>query len=334
MIYPRHSRTLWATLALLPLTLAGSLAANDERVVVHSKIENCPVVVGEAGHHMQFLDLSERGFLGVEVASLTPELRQHFGVRDEEGVMISRLVEEGAAQQAGLQVGDIITRVGENSIASSSALGKAVRAHEGGDLVDVEYWRDGRQKQQTVTLAARETCSIDVGSYLEGVDWEEFAEMGAEIGARIGAETIENIDWEQFGNMGIRISQDAMAIALDSLQGVLEEGELERLLEHELEGVEVLHMENIEERMGRVQERLEQLEEQLERELQQVERNRERVERQVERNVERELSHKQRQLEHEERRLEREEQRRQIDQERLEREEQHRQMKQEQREQE
>lgn len=307
--------TLRTTLALLSLTLVGPLAADDERVVVHSKIKNCPVVVGEGGHHMQFLDLSERGFLGVEVASLTPELRQHFGVGDDEGVMISRLVDDGAAEQAGLLVGDIITRVSGDPIANASALGKAVRAHDGGDLVDVEYWRDGRPSQQTVTLASRETCAIDVGSYLEGVDWEELAEMGAEIGARIGAETLEDIDWEQFGNMGIRISQDAMAIALDSLHGVLEEGELERLLENELQGVEVLHMENIEERMGRVQERLEELERQLERELQQVERRRERVERQVERNVERELADKQRQVEREERRIEREEQRRERDQE-------------------
>ena len=302
MFHPRSHRMLWAALAVLPLALASTVIADDERVVVHSKVENCPVVVGEGGKHMQFLDLSERGFLGVEVTALTPELRQHFGVSDGEGVMVSRLVEDGAAQQAGLQVGDIITRVGDRSIESSWALGKAVRAHNGGDLVDVEYWRDGRAQHQVVTLAARETCAIDVGSYLEGVDWEEFAEIGAEIGAQIGAETLENIDWEQFGNMGIRISQDAMAIALDSLQGVMKDGELERLLQHELDGVEVLHMENIEERMERVQERLEQLEEQLELELKQVERKRERVEQQVERNVERELERKERQIEREERR--------------------------------
>lgn len=309
----RTIRTSWQTWTILALSavFALPLTADEsgERIVVESKIKNCPVVIGEDGQNVQFLDLSKRGFLGVEVTSLTAELRQHFGVGDDEGVMVSRLVDDGAAMAAGLQVGDIITRVDGRSIDSSHSLGKAIRGHEGGDAVDIEYWRNGRAQSQAVTLAAREVCAFDVGNYFEGVDWEELAAMGA----RVEEDVLRNIDWEQFGEMGVRISEDALAIALDSLQGVLKDGDWEKALADELEHVEVLDMGRLEERMERVQERLERLEEQLEREMEQVEhkheraeRHRVRAERERERQVERQQVERQRQLEREQERQERE----------------------------
>lgn len=302
MRYTPSKLKTWAVLATLPMALTFSVQGGEgeERVVVHSKIKNCPNIQIGDGEHVQFLDLSERGFLGVEVTALSPELRQHFGVDGDEGVMISRLVEDSAASGAGLRVGDIITRVDGDSIENSWSLGKAIRGKEGGEVVDVEFWRDRRTENVLVTLAAKESCAFDVGSYFEGVDWEQFARFGE----RVSAEALENVDWEEIGNMGVRISEDALAIALDSLQGVLGEGELERLLEKELEGIEVLDVGRLEDRMEQVQERLERLEEQLERELENVERKQERIEKRRERQVERENERREESRERDQERVE------------------------------
>ena len=78
-------------------------------------------------HHFRFRTHVGGGFLGVRLAELTPELRVHFGVAEDAGVMISRVLGDSAAQAAGLSVGDIVTRVDGREIASTSDLGRAIR---------------------------------------------------------------------------------------------------------------------------------------------------------------------------------------------------------------
>ena len=281
---PQKARTTWrrwAVVALVPMALTLTVQADDDEpgTVVQSGIKHCPSIKIANGKNVQLLDLAKRGFLGVEVTALSPELRQHFGVQDDQGVMISRLVDGSAAGASGLQVGDIVTAVDGSSIDTSWALGKAIRGHQGGDVVDVEYWRDGKARSVAVTLAEQERCGFDVGTYFDEVDWEELSKLGGHF----SEEALESIDWESLGNIGVRISEDALSTALQSLQGVMQDGEWETRLERELEGVEVLDMDRLEERMGEVQERLERLEEQLEKELEGVERQRKKVERDRER---------------------------------------------------
>ena len=92
------------------------------------------------------------GFLGVQLTDLTPELRTHFGVPVGAGVMVSKVVDESAAQAAGIQVGDIITLVNSDEVSSGGALAHAIGAHEGGEDVTLEIWRDGAVQRVTATL--------------------------------------------------------------------------------------------------------------------------------------------------------------------------------------
>lgn len=92
------------------------------------------------------------GFLGVQLTELTPELRTHFGVDQEEGVMISKVVEDSAAFRAGLTVGDIITRVEGEPVGSGRDLMRAVRSHEEGETVILEIWRQGGFETLSATL--------------------------------------------------------------------------------------------------------------------------------------------------------------------------------------
>ncbi len=103
------------------------------------------------------------GFLGVGLTDLTPELRGHFGVPEDSGVMVSKIVEDSPAERAGLQVGDIITLVDGESIRSGRGLASAIGALEDGASVALELWRDGRVETVVATVEERERPSVMTG---------------------------------------------------------------------------------------------------------------------------------------------------------------------------
>lgn len=95
-------------------------------------------------------------FLGVTTQSLGGQLAEHFGVDEGEGVLVSSVVEDSAAEDAGLRAGDVILAVENEEIDSPESLRRAVRDHEPGDAVDLRIVRDGRPETVTVTLGESE----------------------------------------------------------------------------------------------------------------------------------------------------------------------------------
>ncbi|MET0311489.1 MAG: trypsin-like peptidase domain-containing protein, partial [Burkholderiaceae bacterium] len=63
-----------------------------------------------------------RGWIGVEPADLTPEMAETFGVKAKEGVIITGVLQNGPAAQAGIRPGDVIVNVGGKDIANVSEL--------------------------------------------------------------------------------------------------------------------------------------------------------------------------------------------------------------------
>jgi serine protease Do len=71
---------------------------------------------------------------------------------NEKGAEITQVIDSSAAAKAGLQKGDIITKVGESPISDPGALSKVVRDHQPNDKLTVNYIRDGKEAQTQVTL--------------------------------------------------------------------------------------------------------------------------------------------------------------------------------------
>ncbi|MEM6704928.1 MAG: PDZ domain-containing protein [Acidobacteriota bacterium] len=92
------------------------------------------------------------GFLGVQLTELSDELRDHFRVGADGGVMVSKVVDDSAAFRAGLEVGDIVSGVNGEGIGSAGALSRAISSYEAGETVDLEVWRDGRVQTLSATL--------------------------------------------------------------------------------------------------------------------------------------------------------------------------------------
>ncbi|MDQ1585632.1 MAG: putative serine protease PepD [Actinomycetota bacterium] len=70
------------------------------------------------------------------------------------GATLAAVSPSGAAAKAGLQAGDVVTRVGDREVDSADALIAAVRSHRPGDKVTLVFQRGSATKTVTVTLGA------------------------------------------------------------------------------------------------------------------------------------------------------------------------------------
>lgn len=144
------------------LALSPAWAEDDGPKVEKHRV----VIVDRNGERQVFEDEGgpgvRRGFLGVGLTDLTPELRAHFGVPENAGVMISRVEAGGPADKAGVKVGDVLTGIDGKPVQSSWDIGSRVRKLEEGEKVSIEVRRGGRAQNLAVTIALRERPEIDV----------------------------------------------------------------------------------------------------------------------------------------------------------------------------
>lgn len=104
------------------------------------------------GETFRFIGVrSGRPVLGVELVEVTPELRQHLGARDNEGVLIGRVIEDSAAEAAGLEVGDMIVALDGESVESAGDLRHLLRERQG-ESFGIDIIRDGSPQSLTVVL--------------------------------------------------------------------------------------------------------------------------------------------------------------------------------------
>ncbi|RNL81586.1 S1C family serine protease [Halostreptopolyspora alba] len=82
------------------------------------------------------------------------------GTRDASGAEIVEVAEDGAAEQAGLEEGDVITEVEGEEISDPDKLIATVRSHQPGDTITIGYERDGDTDEVDVTLSAQSAESI------------------------------------------------------------------------------------------------------------------------------------------------------------------------------
>ena len=107
--------------------------------------------------------MMRRGYLGVGLTDLTPELRQHFGVPEDSGVMVSKVEPGSPADKAGVRVGDILTRIDGTALTSSWSLMGKVRQLDDGQQIPIEVWRNGKAQNLTATVIEKERPELDMG---------------------------------------------------------------------------------------------------------------------------------------------------------------------------
>ncbi|RYY69367.1 MAG: PDZ domain-containing protein [Chitinophagaceae bacterium] len=87
---------------------------------------------------------------------------------DEAGAKIMELTKDGAAAKAGLEKGDIITKVGDDKVGDPSDLSKIIAAKKPKDEVKITYKRNGKEKTTKATLQERKESESKSFSYFTG----------------------------------------------------------------------------------------------------------------------------------------------------------------------
>ncbi len=96
-----------------------------------------------------------RGFLGVNIQDLTPELAKSFGLEDTKGVLIPNVNEDSAAEKAGIKQGDIVVEFKGEPVEKARKLQNRVAMLKPGTKVKMVILRDGKRKELTVELGER-----------------------------------------------------------------------------------------------------------------------------------------------------------------------------------
>lgn len=96
-----------------------------------------------------------RPSMEVSVEDVTPAISNRLGLNVKEGVIITRIVQRGAAFDAGLQVGDVITNMDGLPTKGVSEFLTMLWSYEVGDSVEIDYIRSNKLFETTVELAAR-----------------------------------------------------------------------------------------------------------------------------------------------------------------------------------
>jgi serine protease Do len=96
-----------------------------------------------------------RGWMGVGIQDLTPELAQYYGLKDQKGVLVTQVFPGDPADKAGIKTKDVIVAVDGKPVGTGRELSSAVAEMAVGKEVSVKILRDGKEQVLKVQLAER-----------------------------------------------------------------------------------------------------------------------------------------------------------------------------------
>jgi len=106
-----------------------------------------------------------RGWLGLYIQPVTPELKEQFDLPGEDGALVSEVVDGGPSDAAGLERGDVVVEFDGTHIKDVNQLRMMAAGTEIGKKVKVKVIRDGREKTFTVNI--EELPEEETGSMFE-----------------------------------------------------------------------------------------------------------------------------------------------------------------------
>nr|WP_295923699.1 Do family serine endopeptidase [uncultured Dyadobacter sp.] len=137
----------------------------------------------------------KRGYLGVGISEVDAAKVKSFDLKVDEGVRVENFADESAAKEAGIKVGDVITKIDGHDITSVPQLQEAIAQHKPSDKVTVNVNRDGTEKVITVTLKGISETALNsenssavmeqLGIELKDLTRQQKQEYGLEAGAQV-----------------------------------------------------------------------------------------------------------------------------------------------------
>ena len=191
-----------------------AIPSDMARTVMHSLIEK--------GH-------VDRGWLGAMIQDLNEDLSQSFGYHGTEGVLLGDVLDEGPAQKAGLQAGDIIVQFNGRRMKDANQLRQTVAATEPNTDADVVVFRDGKEQTLTVHITQMKSDSAvataageqsdDLGISVRTLTPDAAAQLGYQADEH-GVVVTEVKPGSVAASLGIRSGDVIVAVGRESIDDV------------------------------------------------------------------------------------------------------------------
>jgi Do/DeqQ family serine protease len=135
---------------------------------------------------------TQRAYLGIKYPNenLSEDVKKEQGIKDDEGVFVMEVTAQGAAAQAGLQKGDVITKLNGVQINNGAEMVGQIATYRPGDKVMVTYRRDGKEynipivlRNNTGTTDVVKSSALDrLGADLQTLSKKDAASLGVKGG--------------------------------------------------------------------------------------------------------------------------------------------------------
>ncbi len=129
-----------------------------------------------------------RGWLGVVIQKVTPELAKNFGLKDSEGALVSDVMDQSPADKAGVKRGDVIVALDGKKIKDMDTLPRMVASTDVGKTVKLGIIRDGKTfdvnvviaelKDEKVAASRKQSVEKDFGLVVQDITPEIAKHMG------------------------------------------------------------------------------------------------------------------------------------------------------------
>ena len=149
----------------------------------------------------------QRALLGITILDVNAEIAKEKDLPVLTGVIIDRVNDGGAADDAGLESGDVIVKINGVEIKNVSNLQEQVAINRPGDKVFVTYIRDGKTKTTNATLKnTLGTTEIVASSNSFSIDGADFVDVSKELKEKLeidGGAQVVKIDKGKWKSSGI-----------------------------------------------------------------------------------------------------------------------------------
>ncbi len=132
----------------------------------------------------------QRGYLGVGIQPVTDDLAASLGISTKRGEIVQTVQPGEAAEQAGIQAGDIVISVNGQDVTPDQTLSFLVANIEPGTRIPVELIRDGARRRLTVTVGKRPTEEELAQSQMFDPEAEEPEDQQPQQGSEVVAERL------------------------------------------------------------------------------------------------------------------------------------------------
>jgi serine protease Do len=138
-----------------------------------------------------------RGWLGVMIQKITPELAEHLELDDESGALVSKVVPGGPAEKAGIERSDVIVEFDDKPIKDLSELPRAVAETPVDKTVEVAVVRDGKRKTLSAKVGELPQPELSELAVQTETGPAEFGlvvqDLNPELAERLGLDTAEGV---------------------------------------------------------------------------------------------------------------------------------------------